>query len=133
MSTELALLITDVSERLAGQIEEHGNALKRIAETLDMLRNRLSDTPLPEESKQAKHALTDLLDKTADSCELAVMALKHGTLDAGDMANEIYDAMLLRLYPIANNTDVDSTKKHLRERANNIAAGYAGRVLKDIK
>ena len=125
-------LIALASERLTVVLDRQAGAIHEAMVSFDQMESAARDTVVDRDDAATKKTLVEDTADMGNRCELATTALRHGALDAGKMAAEIFEALAIRLPELAfHNKGTEDIIKVLRERANNIAAAYAGRVARE--
>lgn len=118
MNTTLFEAATTIAESLSG-----------LAKQLEALRGIGADIVVSPDREKSKRELLATLADYAQSLRQAVDMVNRGPMDGKEFAAEVYATLMRGDWQWAKENDAADVI--CRERANNIAAAYAGRVLRE--
>lgn len=125
--------IAELAETTFESAVVYASMLRGVALNLRSLARIGADSPVSTDREQAKRDAISHWLKCADRIDITSDMIERGPLDSEVLAQEIFDALTIRSYnfPGADKgADIDNL---LRERANNIAQAYHGRVAMEPK
>lgn len=122
-------ILAETAETLCKEAIAAADTLDRLAETFEYFRGRLVDIAASREDEEAKRSMVWLWDEQIANWRAAAEFVRFGAIDQKQVATELRDMLLLRAPDLLNGNVVEL----LTERANNIAAAYAGRIMREPK
>lgn len=107
------------------------NMLTAAAQNLRSFAKLAKDSPVTSEHEQAKRDAISRWLSTADAIDIAVDMIERGPTDAKLMAQELFNIMSVRSYEFHGADKSSEIEDLLRDRANNIAQVYVGRIARE--
>lgn len=122
--------IADLAITLSETANLHATVLKGIAEQYESLRSTLVDVAVDRDQEQGKRNVIEAMVDGADNLRAAADLIERGPVSAETLVAELYEALCLRAVDLTN-ASTARVCEVLKERANNIAMAYAGRVVRE--
>lgn len=125
--------IADLAETTFESAVVYANMLRGVASNLRSLARLGADSPVSADREQQKRDAIAHWLKCADQIDIASDMIERGPVDGEVLAQEIFDALAIRSYNFLGADKGAEIDILLRERANNIAQAYQGRVAMEPK